>query len=118
MGSQDEEGNPKPYTIYFVLKAGLKFDEEVLKNLKNNDLSELGFKQFSLQSDEALMPCSHTTNDTCEDDNKAIYSGVEKGDFIRGIVTLEYSKLCWGCCLIRCKYIIKECCRRGFYYCW
>lgn len=63
VGSQDEEGNPKPYTIYFVLKAGLKFDEEVLKNLKNNDLSELGFKPFSLQSDEALIPCSHTTNE-------------------------------------------------------
>ncbi|KYH35107.1 hypothetical protein CLTEP_09270 [Clostridium tepidiprofundi DSM 19306] len=37
--------NSKPYTIYFLLKAGLKFDEEVLKNLKNSDLSGLGFKK-------------------------------------------------------------------------
>lgn len=67
VGDQDEEGNPKPYTIYFILKAGLKFNDEVLQNLKNSNLNEQGLKMFSFQHNKAIKPCLDSINTACGD---------------------------------------------------
>lgn len=50
IGSKDSEGNPNPYVITFVLKEGLKFDDESLKNL------------YSFQSNDVGNPCFYSIN--------------------------------------------------------
>lgn len=41
VGKEDLEGNSQPYNICFILKTGLKFDEEILKNFKKSKSFEL-----------------------------------------------------------------------------
>ncbi|MEA1975650.1 MAG: recombinase family protein [Bacillota bacterium] len=70
VGKEDLEGNPLPYSLCFILKTGLKFDEEILKNLKKNSAGNLGFKVPPLQSNEQKNVCLSSIYDTCRDRNK------------------------------------------------
>jgi hypothetical protein len=44
VGKEYLEGNPQPYSICFILKTGLKFDEEILKSFKKSKSVELASK--------------------------------------------------------------------------
>lgn len=65
VGKEDLEGNPLPYSVCFILKTGLKFDEEILEYFKKSKPVELGSKVFSLQGNEQENVCLHTANHTC-----------------------------------------------------
>ena len=62
VGKEDLEGNPQPYSICFILKTGLKFDEEILKSFKKSKSVELDSKTCFLKGDEQEKPCLYTVN--------------------------------------------------------
>jgi len=64
VGKEDLEGNPLPYSVCFILKTGLKFDEEILEYFKKSKPVELGSKVFSLQGNEQENVCLNTANHT------------------------------------------------------
>lgn len=64
VGKEGLDGNPQPYSICFILKTGLKFDEEILKSFKKSKSVELDSKTCFFKGDEQEKLCLYTENDT------------------------------------------------------
>ena len=60
VGSVDDEGNPLPYSMTFVLKAGLEFNDEILEMLKKETLGPSQAQAFSFTENEVEKSCSST----------------------------------------------------------
>ncbi|HZK72139.1 MAG TPA: hypothetical protein VFD03_11600, partial [Clostridia bacterium] len=72
VGKEGLDGNPQPYSICFILKTGLKFDEEILKSFKKSKSVELDSKTCFFKGDEQEKLCLYTENDTRGEGSSAI----------------------------------------------
>jgi len=67
VGKEDANGNPLPYSICFILKTGLEFDENVLKSLKKKEFNPIDSKLCYSKSNQLTNLCSLHVSDTCGD---------------------------------------------------
>ena len=62
IGATDEDGNPNPYVITFVFKAGMKFNEEFYEKIANpSGIIEAG-KLSTYATNEKQLACTYTPN--------------------------------------------------------
>jgi len=65
VGAIDKEDNPSPYSMVFLLKAGLEFNDEVLEKLKQEALEHSHVRAFSFPKDDNEYPYSFYRNEPC-----------------------------------------------------
>ena len=67
IGATDEDGNPNPYVITFVFKAGMKFNEEFYEKIANpSGIIEAG-KMSTYATNEKQLACTYAPNKPCGD---------------------------------------------------
>jgi hypothetical protein len=65
IGATDEDGNPNPYVITYVFKAGMKFNEEFYEKIANSSgIIEAG-KMSTYATNEKQLACTYAPNKPC-----------------------------------------------------
>jgi DNA invertase Pin-like site-specific DNA recombinase len=67
IGATDEEGNPNPYAITFVFKAGMKFNEDFYKKVANSSVIMEEENLSSYAINDKKLACIYALNTTCGD---------------------------------------------------
>ncbi|MBF4692248.1 recombinase family protein [Fusibacter ferrireducens] len=65
IGSTDEEGNPNPYVVTFVFKAGMKFNEEFYKKVANSSAIIEEDNLSTYATNEKQLACTYAPNKAC-----------------------------------------------------
>ncbi|WZL72002.1 recombinase family protein [Clostridiaceae bacterium 35-E11] len=65
IGATDEDGNPNPYVVTFVFKAGMRFNEEFYEKIANpSGIIEAG-KMSTYATNEKQLACTYSPNKAC-----------------------------------------------------
>jgi len=71
IGATDEDGNPNPYVVTFIFKAGMKFNEKFYEKIANpSGIIEEGKLSTYVTNDKQLA-CTYVSNRACGDRGKA-----------------------------------------------